>query len=51
VKAGAVNVTCGVEVVRLDRFDTAIVSGSSGAYTLDAIGPSAAVLCARVPES
>ena len=50
VKSGAVDVTCDDEAIHLERFDTAIVSGSAGAYTIRARGDGAAVLRARVPE-
>jgi mannose-6-phosphate isomerase len=50
VKSGAVDVTCGDEAVRLERFDTAIVAGSAGAYEVRPHGETAAVLRARVPD-
>jgi mannose-6-phosphate isomerase len=50
VKSGAVDVMCGTESVRLERFNTAIVAGGAGPYDLRAIGPGAAVLRARVPD-
>jgi len=51
VKAGAVQVTCGGESVRLTKYDTALVAASSGTYAIDAVDGSAAVLRARVPGS
>jgi mannose-6-phosphate isomerase len=50
VKTGAVDVSCGTEVARLERFQTLIVAGAAESYDIRAVGPAATVLCARVPE-
>lgn len=50
VTTGTVDVQCGEERIRLERFGTAVVAGSAGSYQIRAVDSSAAVLCARVPE-
>jgi mannose-6-phosphate isomerase len=50
VKSGVVRVATSTEEVRLNRYETAIVAGSTGAYTIDAVAGPAAVLRASVPE-
>jgi mannose-6-phosphate isomerase len=50
VAEGEVEVACGGESIRLGRFETALVAGSTGAYELRAKGGAAKVLRASVPE-
>ncbi len=47
---GAVEVEAGAELVRLARFETAVVAGGTGAYRVRAAGGSAALLRASVPD-
>jgi mannose-6-phosphate isomerase len=50
VKSGTVNVSQGGESVRLNTYETLVVAGSAGPYAIEAVGPAAAVLRARVPD-
>jgi hypothetical protein len=50
VTTGTVDVQCGDEWIRLERFGTAVVAGSAGSYQIRAVDSPAAVLRARVPE-
>jgi mannose-6-phosphate isomerase class I len=50
VTTGIVDVQCGDEVIRLERFGTAVVAGATGNYQIRAVDSPAAVLRARVPE-
>jgi mannose-6-phosphate isomerase len=47
---GAAEIRFGAERVRLSRFETAMVAGSTGSYEMAAIGGSARVLRAAVPD-
>ena len=50
VVEGAVELSCGSETVRLDRFETALVAGAAGAYDVRAAGRPATFLRALVPD-
>ena len=50
VVEGAVELCCGSETVRLDRFETALVAGAAGAYDVRAAGRPATFLRALVPD-
>jgi len=50
VTEGTATVACGNEVVRLEKFSSALVSGCAGAYELRAIDGAATVLRVQVPE-
>lgn len=50
VTSGTVDLRCGDERVRLEKFETALVAGAAGSYQIRAVDPPAAVLRARVPE-
>ena len=50
VTAGSVDVQCGDEVIRLGKFETAVVAGAAGTYQIRGVDSAAAVLRARVPE-
>ena len=47
---GSVEIRCGDESVELDRFETALVAGSAGDYTVDSGRGSATLLRAAIPE-
>ena len=49
VKAGSVEVRCGGEAARLEKFATLVVSASAGVYEVAVVDSPAAVLRARVP--
>jgi mannose-6-phosphate isomerase len=49
VTDGAAEVTCGPETARLERFETALVAGSAGAYSVRSLGAPATLLRARLP--
>ena len=49
VVQGAVEVTCGRETARLQRFETALVAGAVGAYSVASLEASATLLRAELP--
>lgn len=49
VVQGAVEVTCGRETARLQRFETALVAGAVGAYSIASLEAAATLLRAELP--
>jgi len=47
---GAAELTCGHETTRLGRFETALVAGAAGAYSVRSLGGPATLLRARLPD-